>query len=57
MVTEGSISDEVLHLSAAVPICGIRSVFGTMLTMVDEDNWDLNTRFYRAPFSNSRREQ
>ncbi|KAI9452977.1 CHAT domain-containing protein [Lactarius psammicola] len=56
-VTEESIVDEVLHLAAAVQYCGFRSVVGTMWAMVDEDGRDLAENFYKALFSNSRREQ
>ena len=57
-VTEGSITDEVLHLVAAVQFCGFRSVVGTMWAMVDEDGRDLAEHFYKAVFcSTSRREQ
>ncbi|KAH9170782.1 CHAT domain-containing protein [Lactarius sanguifluus] len=56
-VTEGSIIDEGLHLAAAVQYCGFRSVVGTMWAMVDEDGQDLAEHFYKALFSNSRREQ
>ncbi|KAI9449759.1 CHAT domain-containing protein [Lactarius psammicola] len=56
-VTEGSIDDEGLHLAAAVQYCGFRSVVGTMWAMVDEDGRDLAEHFYKALFSNSRREQ
>ncbi|KAN0141147.1 hypothetical protein V8E53_000903, partial [Lactarius tabidus] len=56
-VTEGSISDEVLHLAAAVQFCGFQIVFGTMLAKVDEDTRDLMKCFYRASISNSRQGQ
>jgi CHAT domain-containing protein len=56
-VTEGSVVDEGLHLAAAVQYCGFRSVVGTMWAMVDEDGQDLAENFYKALFSNSRREQ
>ncbi|KAF8262636.1 CHAT domain-containing protein [Lactarius quietus] len=56
-VTEGSIMDEGLHLAAAVQYCGFRSVVGTMWAMVDEDGRDLAENFYKALFSNSRRDQ
>jgi CHAT domain-containing protein len=56
-VTEGSIMDEGLHLAAAVQYCGFRSVVGTMWAMVDEDGQDLAEQFYKALFSNSRRDQ
>ena len=56
-VTEGSIMDEGLHLAAAVQYSGFRSVVGTMWAMVDEDGRDLAENFYKALFSNSRRDQ
>ena len=56
-VTEGSIMDEGLHLAAAVQYSGFRSVVGTMWAMVDEDGPDLAENFYKAIFSDSRREQ
>ncbi|KAH9013452.1 CHAT domain-containing protein [Lactarius pseudohatsudake] len=56
-VTEGSVVDEGLHLAAAVQYCGFRSVVGTTWAMVDEDGRDLAEHFYKALFSDSRREQ
>ncbi|KAN0141183.1 CHAT domain containing protein [Lactarius tabidus] len=56
-VTEGSIMDEGLHLAAAVQYSGFRSVVGTMWAMVDEDGKDLAEPFYKALFSNSRRDR
>ncbi|KAI9433838.1 CHAT domain-containing protein [Lactarius indigo] len=56
-VTEGSMIDEGLHLAAAVQYCGFRSVVGTMWAMVDEDGRHLAEHFYKALFSNSRREE
>jgi CHAT domain-containing protein len=56
-MTEGSIMDEGLHLAAAVQYSGFRSVVGTMWAMVDEDGRDLAENFYKALFSNSRRDQ
>jgi CHAT domain-containing protein/tetratricopeptide (TPR) repeat protein len=56
-VTEGSIMDEGLHLAAAVQYCGFRSVVGTMWAMVDEDGQELAENFYKALFSNPRRDQ
>ena len=49
--------DEGLHLAAAVQYCGFRSVVGTMWAMVDEDGQELAENFYKALFSNSRRDQ
>ena len=56
-VTEGSITDEGLHLAAAVQYCGFRSVVGTMWAMMDEDGQDLANNFYKSLFSDSRREE
>ena len=56
-VTEGSIIDEGLHLAAAVQYSGFRSVVGTMWAMVDEDGRDLAENFYKALFSESKREK
>ena len=56
-VTEGSIIDEGLHLAAAVQYCGFRSMVGTMWAMVDKDGRDLAENFYKALFSDSKREQ
>ena len=50
-LTEGSIADEGLHLTAAVQYCGFRSVVGTMWAMADQDGGDLATHFYNAMFS------
>jgi CHAT domain-containing protein len=51
-LTEESISDEVLHLAAAMQFCGFRSVVGTMWEMADIDGRDLARHFYRSVFSN-----
>ena len=51
-LTRESISDEGLHLTAAVQYCGFRSVVGTMWAMADIDGPDLAVNFYRAVFSN-----
>ena len=56
-MTEGSVMDEGLHLAAAIQYCGFRSVVGTMWAMVDEDGQELAENFYRALFSNARRDQ
>ena len=47
-LTEGSVSDEGLHLAAAMQYCGFRSVVGTMWAMADEDGEDLSQQFYKA---------
>ena len=56
-VTEGSTADEGLHLAAAVQYSGFRSVVGTQWAMVDEDGRNLAKHFYKALFSNSRRDE
>ena len=50
-LTEGSIADEGLHLTAAVQYCGFRSVVGTMWAMADQDGGDLAELFYESMFS------
>ena len=50
-LTEDSISDEGLHLAAAMQYCGFRSVVGTMWAMADTDGEDLSKHFYKAIFS------
>lgn len=50
-LTDGSIPDEVLHISTAVQYSGFRSVIGTMWGMDDEDGRDLAENFYRSMFS------
>jgi hypothetical protein len=44
-LTDESIADEVLHLSA-VQFCGFGSVVGTMWAMADTDGRDLARDFY-----------
>ncbi|KAI9512592.1 hypothetical protein F5148DRAFT_1162685 [Russula earlei] len=51
-MTEGSIADEALHLTAAMQCCGFRSVVGTMWGMADADGPDLVETFHRSMFSN-----
>jgi len=53
-LTEGSLSDEGLHLTAAVQYCGFRSVVGTMWAMADQDGSDLAERFYKSIFSSDK---
>jgi CHAT domain-containing protein len=55
-LTDESIADEVLHLSAAMQFCGFRSVVGTMWAMADIDGPDLVRYFYESVFSSDRRE-
>jgi tetratricopeptide (TPR) repeat protein len=50
-LTEGSVADEGLHLSAAMQYCGFRSVVGTMWAMADTDGADLSKHFYKTIFS------
>ena len=50
-LTDGSITDEALHLTAAMQYCGFRSVVGTMWAMADADGKDVVEHFYRSMFS------
>ena len=50
-ITENSIADESLHLTAAMQYCGFRSVVGTMWEMADVDGRDLAKTFYKSLFS------
>jgi len=47
-LTDGSLSDEALHLTAAVQYCGFRSVVGTMWAMADKDGPHLAQNFYNS---------
>jgi len=49
-LTDGSLSDEALHLAAAMQYCGFRSVVGTMWAMADEDGRHLAQSFYESVF-------
>ena len=49
-LTDGSISDEGLHLTAAMQYCGFRSVVGTMWAMADMDGPHLARNFYNSVF-------
>ena len=49
-LTEGSLSDEVLHLTAAMQHCGFRSVVGTMWAMADIDGPRVARNFYESVF-------
>jgi CHAT domain-containing protein len=51
-ITEDSVADEALHLTAAMQYCGFRSVVGTMWEMADTDGRDLAKSFYKSLFSN-----
>jgi tetratricopeptide (TPR) repeat protein len=55
-ITEQSIADEALHLTAAMLYCGFRSVVGTMWAMADTDGRDLAENFYKSLFSSSRQQ-
>jgi CHAT domain-containing protein len=50
-ITEESIADEGLHLTAALQYCGFRSVVGTMWAMADTDGCDLARSVYRSILS------
>ena len=50
-MTDGSIADEGLHLTAAMQYCGFRSVVGTMWAMADADGQDLVGDFYESILS------
>jgi CHAT domain-containing protein len=50
-LTEESIADEALHLTAAMQYCGFRSVVGTMWAMADRDGRDLVEDFYKSILS------
>jgi len=50
-LTDGSLADEALHLSAAMQYCGFRSVVGTMWAMADKDGPHLAQNFYESVFS------
>ncbi|KAI9435226.1 CHAT domain-containing protein [Lactarius psammicola] len=51
-LTEDSITNEGLHLAAAMQFCGFRSVVGTMWAMADTDGADLSRYFYKSIFLN-----
>jgi CHAT domain-containing protein/tetratricopeptide (TPR) repeat protein len=51
-ITEESVADEGIHLTAAMQYCGFRSVVGTMWEMADLDGADLAKNFYKTLFSN-----
>jgi hypothetical protein len=50
-LTDGTIPDEALHISAALQYSGYRSVIGTMWGMVNKDGRDLAKDVYRSMFS------
>ena len=50
-ITEDSVADEALHLTAAMQYCGFRSVVGTMWEMADVDGQDLAKNFYKSLFT------
>jgi CHAT domain-containing protein len=49
-LTDGSLSDEALHLTAAMQYCGFRSVVGTMWAMADKDGRRLSQNVYNSVF-------
>ena len=55
-ITEGSIADEGLHLTAALQYCGFRSVVGTMWAMADTDGCDVARWVYRSMLSGNCKE-
>ena len=50
-ITEDSVADEVLHLTAAMQYCRFSSVVGTMWAMADVDGQDQAKNFYKSLFS------
>jgi CHAT domain-containing protein len=50
-ITQESVADEALHLTAAMQYCGFRSVVGTMWEMADTDGRDLAKNFYNSLFA------
>ena len=50
-ITQKSVADEGLHLTAAMQYCGFRSVVGTMWAIADTDGRDLAENFYQSMFS------
>ena len=50
-ITEESVADEGLHLTAAMQYCGFRSVVGTLWEIADTDGPDLAKSFYKSIFS------
>jgi CHAT domain-containing protein len=50
-LTDGSIADEALHLTAAMQHCGFRSVVRTLWAIEDTDGRDVAEHFYKSMFS------
>ena len=50
-LTEDSIADEGIHLTAAMQYSGFRSVVGTMWELLDIDGEDIAKNFYKGVFS------
>ena len=50
-LTEDSIADEGIHLTAAMQYCGFRGVVGTMWELLDIDGEVIAKKFYRRVFS------
>ena len=55
-ITEESVAEEALHLTAAMQYCGFRSVVGTMWAMADTDGQDLAKSFYKSLFAGRQRD-
>ena len=55
-ITEESIADEGLHLTAALQYCGFRSAVGTMWAMADTDGCDVARGVYRSMLSGNNEE-
>ena len=53
-LTEDSIADEGIHLTAAMQYCGFRSVAGTMWELLDTDGQDMAKNFYNRVFSDKK---
>jgi len=49
-LTDGRLSDEALHLTAAMQYCGFRSVVGTMWAMADKDGPHVAQNFDNSVF-------
>ena len=55
-ITEESIADEGLHLTAALQYCGFRSAVGTMWAMADTDGCNVARSVYRSMLSGNNEE-
>lgn len=56
-LTDESIADEALHLTAAMQYCGFRSVVGTMWALADTDGRFIAENFYKQVFSSRKKWQ